>query len=902
MKQKILLLSFILFSLIINAQTNISGGNVFGKWTKANSPYRINGNITIPKDSTLSIEPGVSIQFGPRKHLKVDGRILALGKAKSTDSIWFTRQNTRDTNYWRGIKFINTSNSNDTSIFKYCVFTHCKNPFDTSWYGMGGCISIFGYGKVKITYSSFYKNSTGDGGCILLTDNSFAKIHACTFKNNSTDIYYRWDGTFFQPITGTRGSAMFIRDKSNCIIDSCVFRNNTRGLQLKPQPSINYEAATICVEGSSYLNQNIKSYATITNSIFDGNEGIMLYADDRAVVNVNNCSFVNAPKGKSLNVILSTDRAEVYTRKCSFQNNASNTLIVSLGGKYISFSDLVSNNVGFNSIYASQRNPSSSINSFTSLTNTQILNNKADLSQLYTGRIVVEKIVGCLIANNECPTFLEAQYIYNSTIVNNYSSATLIDCNSIAWNFKNNIIWGNKCDSSNGRQITIRTGSEVQFANNIIENDSNNFRKAGNSKFINSRGLPMVYLDNISENPQFENPTASYGVSYNAANADFRLKSSCSIQSPGINAGHPDTVSIKLHRQDIAGNTRFFENKIDIGAFENVSGSPQIKILNQTLKDSLCEKSRAAMLSISAIGKGLSYQWQQSNNAGSTWTNMSGTNSNKLTVSNTHSTQNNVLYRALLSGTCDKDTSKIMEIITFDLPDLNLGKDTSVCQHSTISKMTNSVGTFLWHTGNTSNYLSQKMIKDSLWWLQVTSPKGCKVRDSIFITNISNPIVDLGEDRNLYKDEEMTLNAGAGDYTYLWNNGSTSQYRTFKGQDLGVSGDYNLWAQVSNKQGCASRDSIKVTVLGFTSLNPINQMPISIYPLPAQNYLNINIPLQWFTNTLNLTIKSIDGKVIQQQEITETQTTLPVSHLKSGIYLISINNGSENIHLKWVKQ
>lgn len=899
MKQKILLLSFILFSLNINAQTNISGGNVFGKWTKANSPYRINGNITIPKDSTLSIEPGVSIQFGPRKHLKVDGRILALGKAKSTDSIWFTRQNTHDTNYWRGIKFINTSNSNDTSIFKHCVFNHCKSLFDSTKAFLGGVFTIFNYGKVKLLNNTFYKNESNIGTGVYLSNNAYCLIKSCNFKNNIVSQFFYFNEGFYQAHQ-PKGSGIAVELNSNVDIDSCVFKTNYRGKQYLQSPSILYEASVVDVRGSTYDKQ--KAYATITNSIFDGNEGIVLYADDRAVVNVNNCSFVNAPKDKSLHVIFSTDRAEVYTRKCSFQNNASNTLIVALGGIFVSFSDIVSNNVGFKSIYASQRNPASSMNSFTSLTNTQILNNKADLSQLYTGRIVVEKIVGCLIANNECPTFLEAQYIYNSTIVNNYSSATLIDCNSIAWNFKNNIIWGNKCDSSNGRQITIRTGSEVQFANNIIENDSNNFRKAGNSKFINSRGLPINYFDNISENPQFENPTASYGVSYNAANADFRLKSSCSIQSPGINAGHPDTVSIKLHRQDIAGNTRFFENKIDIGAFENVSGSPQIKILKQTLKDSLCEKSRAAMLSISAIGKGLSYQWQQSNNAGSTWTNMSGTNSNKLTVSNTHSTQNNVLYRALLSGTCDKDTSKIMEIITFDLPDLNLGKDTSVCQHSTISKMTNSVGTFLWHTGNTSNYLSQKMIKDSLWWLQVTSPKGCKVRDSIFITNISNPIVDLGEDRNLYKDEEMTLNAGAGDYTYLWNNGSTSQYRTFKGQDLGVSGDYNLWAQVSNKQGCASRDSIKVTLLGFTSLNPINQMPISIYPLPAQDYLNINIPLQWFTNPFNLTIKSIDGKVIQQQEITKPLTTLPVSHLKSGIYLISINNGSENIHLKWVKQ
>ena len=899
MKQKILLLSFILFSLIINAQTNISGGNVFGKWTKANSPYRINGNITIPKDSTLSIEPGVSVQFGPRKHLKVDGRILALGKAKSTDSIWFTRQNTRDTNFWRGIKFINTSNSNDTSIFKHCVFTHCKNPYDSSWLGKGGCISIFGYGKIKVAYSSFYKNEVGDGAGIFITNKSFAKISGCTFKNNASSLYYYWDGTFFQPISGNRGSAIYVFNNSNVLIDSCMFNYNLRGVQYQPQPSINYESSTVHISGSTYF--GTKAYATITNSVFDGNEGIMLYADDRAVVNVNNCSFVNAPKDKSLYVIFSTERAEVYTRKCAFQNNAPNTLIFALGGIYVSFSDIVSNNVGFKLLYASQRNPASSMNSYASLTNAKVINNKSDNTLLFADQVRVDKLTSCLFANNELPRFLRVVDMFNTTIVNNYSSTMLMYCDN-AYRIYNNIIWGNKCDSANGRQISVSSGNSSFFRNNIIEKDSNNFWLPGRYLSFNSRGMPSVYDGNLKSNPEFVNPTTSHGASYNAANADFSLKSTCSLQSPAINASYWDTALIKLPQKDLNSNTRFFENKLDIGAYENVSGSPQIKILNQTLKDSLCEKSRAAQLSLTAIGRGLQYQWQQSTNIGTSWSNISGQTSDKLILPNTNSSQNKNIYRVLMSGTCDKDTTPNMSVITFELPQVDLGKDTSICYGTILSKQSNLNGTYLWHTGNTSNNLTQAIFKDSVWWLQVTNQKGCKNRDTLKITNVTFPIVDLGEDRNLYKDEEITLNAGAGDYTYLWNNGSTSQYRTFKGQDLGVSGDYNLWAQVSNKQGCASRDSIKVTVLGFTSLNPINQIPISIYPLPAQDYLNINLPLQWFTNTLNLTIKSIDGKVIQQQEITETQTTLPVSHLKSGIYLISINNGSENIHLKWVKQ
>ncbi|OGP66167.1 MAG: hypothetical protein A2169_14035, partial [Deltaproteobacteria bacterium RBG_13_47_9] len=41
--------------------TSIAAGNVSGTWTLANSPYHINGEITIPNDSTLTIEPGVEV-------------------------------------------------------------------------------------------------------------------------------------------------------------------------------------------------------------------------------------------------------------------------------------------------------------------------------------------------------------------------------------------------------------------------------------------------------------------------------------------------------------------------------------------------------------------------------------------------------------------------------------------------------------------------------------------------------------------------------------------------------------------------------------------------------------------------------------------------------------------------
>ncbi len=98
-----IIVSFILLITGLFAQTVIDGGDINGLWTKAQSPYQINGDITIPIDSTLRIEPGVIIEFQGHYSLEVQGQLLAIGT--EIDTILFTVKDTtgfsdRD-NPWR---------------------------------------------------------------------------------------------------------------------------------------------------------------------------------------------------------------------------------------------------------------------------------------------------------------------------------------------------------------------------------------------------------------------------------------------------------------------------------------------------------------------------------------------------------------------------------------------------------------------------------------------------------------------------------------------------------------------------------------------------------------------------------------------------------------------------------
>ena len=107
------------------SQTIIPPGDVYGTWATPGSPYIIEGDINIPNDSTLHIEPGIVVEFMGHYTLKVQGRLRASGTV--TDSIFFTVSDTNgfsnpDTTLggWDGILFDNTPLQNDSSIFLYC--------------------------------------------------------------------------------------------------------------------------------------------------------------------------------------------------------------------------------------------------------------------------------------------------------------------------------------------------------------------------------------------------------------------------------------------------------------------------------------------------------------------------------------------------------------------------------------------------------------------------------------------------------------------------------------------------------------------------------------------------------------------------------------------------------------
>ena len=90
---------------------------------------------------------------------------------------------------------------------------------------------------------------------------------------------------------------------------------------------------------------------------------------------------------------------------------------------------------------------------------------------------------------------------------------------------------------------------------------------------------------------------------------------------------------------------------------------------------------------------------------------------------------------------------------------------------------------------------------------------------------------------------------------------------------------------------------------GLTSVPPISaiESSLSIYPNPTSE--NINLSIKDFSKKCSYTIYDMRGAEIKNGNITNTErTTISISDLSNGIYLISVSDGNNLVSKRFTKQ
>lgn len=179
------------------------------------------------------------------------------------------------------------------------------------------------------------------------------------------------------------------------------------------------------------------------------------------------------------------------------------------------------------------------------------------------------------------------------------------------------------------------------------------------------------------------------------------------------------------------------------------------------------------------------------------------------------------------------------DVIFHANPIVFLGEDKAVCEDklSTISAR-NPGSSYLWSTGDTTQTITPTASGN--YTVEVTNAKNCSAFDSVYIQVNPLPIINLGTDLSLCRNEALTLDAGnEGAAVYLWSN---SRYT----QQIDVTEPSTYWVRVTDNNGCSAlSESVEVSYreLPYAPFELDNDVACNYLLLDAKNPLST---YQWF--------------------------------------------------------
>lgn len=151
-------------------------------------------------------------------------------------------------------------------------------------------------------------------------------------------------------------------------------------------------------------------------------------------------------------------------------------------------------------------------------------------------------------------------------------------------------------------------------------------------------------------------------------------------------------------------------------------------------------------------------------------------------------------------GLSDTSTQEI----TLVAPDVNLGSDLLTCpEELNILDATTPEATYLWSDGSTNATLAASSA--GIYFVEIEID-GCPASDTIVISHLSTPNLDLGEDPSICEDETYIFDATTPNVdSYLWQNNSTDA-------TLIATSEGNYSVTVTGTNSCTATDSAYLTI------------------------------------------------------------------------------------------
>ncbi|MFH2142651.1 MAG: immunoglobulin domain-containing protein [Bacteroidota bacterium] len=247
------------------------------------------------------------------------------------------------------------------------------------------------------------------------------------------------------------------------------------------------------------------------------------------------------------------------------------------------------------------------------------------------------------------------------------------------------------------------------------------------------------------------------------------------------------------------------------------------------------------------------------------------------------------------------DSNSCINVDTFSVEvagnlTVNLGNDTSICMGEYISG-SSGYDSYFWSNNDTTVQIP--VIQSGNYSITVTDTNGCSGSDVIYITILSTPVVNLGNDLSMSTNQTVIIGAGGSYDSYLWSTGATTGFIVVEGNVLGT-GYHSFWVTAVETSGCSDSDTIIVHV-GYGILVEENEASeqIQMFPVPAEDFVNLIIPTEFLPVSYKIT--DINGQIILKNISQISEFSINTSYFSKGIYIISLGNDQLQLYKKLIK-
>jgi hypothetical protein len=249
-----------------------------------------------------------------------------------------------------------------------------------------------------------------------------------------------------------------------------------------------------------------------------------------------------------------------------------------------------------------------------------------------------------------------------------------------------------------------------------------------------------------------------------------------------------------------------------------------------------------------------------------------------------------------------KEDILVAKYFNCDQKEVKISGDNTLCSGGEVQfTATSGFYNYLWN-GNDWGENTFTVNSPGIYTVTAFDKQGCAATDTFTVAGAESADLGLPSEIELFPGDKVTLVAGNGFSSYLWDDGTTSPEREVAYNPSVNNAELTLVAETF--EGCPVTDTVQVKYIRDDNTIPGSNVFASAWPNPVHD------KLEWFANTTEpseISVILTDSKSVTVYSsafdgyIPRSVKQIDMAGLASGNYLLSIKTGSLTYNLKIVK-